>query len=186
VLEPLMAPQSRQRGLTVIELMTVLVVLAILAVLALPSFNNLMAKRRVEGVFGELHTDMQLARSEAVARNRAVRVTFGTGCYVVHVTSPATTTSCTQTTETIDPDDTKVKGAQLQAGTNAALVPLDSLTFVEFDPTRGTATWDGTGTSASVNVESSAGTWQLRSVAASLGRVRACSPNTSVEGFQAC
>jgi type IV fimbrial biogenesis protein FimT len=181
-----MAQQMRQRGLTIIELMTVLVVIAILAIIALPGFNDLMAKRRVEGVFSELHTDMQLARSEAVARNRAVRVTFGTGCYVVHVTSPATTTTCTQTTETLDPDDRKVKTTQLQTGTNAALVPLDSLTFVEFDPTRGAATWDGTGTAAAVNVESSAGAWQLRAVAAALGRVRACSPNTSVEGFQAC
>jgi type IV fimbrial biogenesis protein FimT len=186
VLEPLMAIQSRQRGLTIIELMTVLVVIAILAVIALPSFNNLIGKRRVEGVFNELHTDMQMARSEAVARNRAVRVTFGAGCYVVHVTSPATTTTCTQTTETIDPDDTKVKVAQLQASTNAALVPLDSLTFIEFDPTRGTATWDGTGAAAAVNVQSSAGAWQLRTVTAPVGRVRTCSPNTSVEGFPAC
>lgn len=181
-----MAMLGRQRGLTIIELMTVLGVIAILAVIAFPSFNNLIAKRRVEGVFSEMHTDMQLARSEAIARNRAVRVTFGTGCYLVHVASPATTTACTQTTETIDPDDSKVKGVQLQASANAALVPQDSLTFVEFDPVRGTATWDGSGTAAAINVQSSAGAWQLRTVVAAVGRVRTCSPNTSVEGFQSC
>jgi prepilin-type N-terminal cleavage/methylation domain-containing protein len=176
----------RASGFTIIELMTVMIIAAILLVIAIPSFNSYFAKRRVEGVFSEMHTDLQLARSEAVARNRAARVTFGTNCYVVHVVIAGSTTTCTQTTETISAGDTRIKLVQLQAGTNATLAPQSSLTFVEFDPVRGAATWNGSGTVAAIDATSTAGPWQLRATALATGRVQLCSPGGTVEGFATC
>jgi prepilin-type N-terminal cleavage/methylation domain-containing protein len=181
-----MADVTRQRGFTIIELIAVMIIAAILLVIAAPSFNDFMSKRRVEGVFQELITDLQLARSESVSRNRVVRVTFGTACYVVHDSSPGTSTACTQTTETIDSDDVKIKTVQLASNSNVTLTPQSALTYVEFDPVRGTATWSGSGTAAEVDTGSLAGSWQLRAVATAAGRVRTCSPNASVEGFEAC
>ena len=80
-----------------IELIVVLAVTAILAAIVIPSFSNLLARNRLDGVYTELQTDVQLARTEAVSRNLPVRVTFGVGCYVIH-THPtgAGATSCTQ------------------------------------------------------------------------------------------
>jgi type IV fimbrial biogenesis protein FimT len=176
----------RAAGFTIIELMTTLIIAAVLLVIAIPSFSDFFAKRRVEGVFGELHTDLQLARSESVARNRPTRVTFGANCYVVHVAITGSTTTCSQTTETISAGDTKIKVVQLQVGTNANLAPQSSLTFVEFDPVRGTASWNGSGTVAAIDTSSSAGPWQLRAAALATGRVQLCSPGGTVGGFATC
>jgi prepilin-type N-terminal cleavage/methylation domain-containing protein len=173
-------------GFTIIELMTVMIIAAVLAVIAVPSFNNFAAKRRMEGVFAELHTDLQLARSEAVARSRAVRVTFGPSCYVVHVAAAGSTTACTQTTETISAGDTRIKLLQLAAGTNATLSPQSSLTYVEFEPVRGAASWNGSGSAATIDAASTAGAWQLRAQTLVTGRVQLCSPSGSIEGFATC
>ena len=63
---------SRQAGFTIIELMTVMVIAGVLLALALPSFNETLARRRLEGQANELVTDLSYAKSEAVARNRSV------------------------------------------------------------------------------------------------------------------
>jgi type IV fimbrial biogenesis protein FimT len=178
--------RRRAGGFTIIELMTVMVIAAVLLVIAVPSFRDFFAKRRVEGVFSELQTDLQLARSEAVSRGRPARVTFGPSCYVVHVAAPGSSTTCTQTTETVSAGDTKIKLVQLQGGTNAALAPQSSLTFVEFDSVRGTATWNGSGAVAAIDATSTAGPWQLRATTLATGRVQICSPGATVEGFASC
>ena len=83
------------RGVTLVELITVVAIMAILLAVAVPSFTGLLSKKRVEGALMVLATDLQYARSEAVQRNASVRMTFGAGCYVIH-TVGSTATSCTQ------------------------------------------------------------------------------------------
>jgi type IV fimbrial biogenesis protein FimT len=87
VLEPVMATSRCQQGFTAIELMTVLVIAGILLVLALPAFNDMLARRRLEGQANELVTDLAYAKSEAVQRNQNVRVITGGGgaCYILAV-----------------------------------------------------------------------------------------------------
>ena len=63
-------------GFTMIELMVVVAVVAILAMIAAPSFKDFMLVQRLKGVNAQLVTDMQFARSEAVARNSLLRVSF--------------------------------------------------------------------------------------------------------------
>ena len=179
--------RSTARGFTLIELMVTVAVAAIVLSLAIPSFIGLLARKRVEGTFTELQTDLQLARSEAVARNTPVRVTFGSSCYVLH-SQPvgAGATSCSQTAaSTIGNLATQIKTTQLPAG-SAVLTPQASLTLVEFDPVRGTATWDGSGTDAQIVVSSASGPWQLRASMVVTGRVSTCSPSGSVRGFTSC
>ena len=179
---------ANERGMTLVELLVVLVVIVVVLGLAMPSFNNMLARKRVEGVHTELQTDVQLARSEAVSRSRPVRVTFGAGCYLVH-THPvgAGASSCTQgAASTIDANATEIKTMQLAAGTTATLAPLNSLNYVEFDPVRGTATWDGGGATGAVNINSTMGTWQLQVNTLATGRVQTCSPSGSMTGFTPC
>lgn len=177
-----------QRGFTLIELLVVLVIATVVLGLGVPSFVDYLARKRVEGVFNELQTDLQFARTEAVSRNLPVRLTFGPACYVVH-THPAGAgpSSCTQTSDpTIGTGAAQLKLVQLQPGSTAVLSPNDTLTRVEFEPLRGGASWDGSGAVASVNVNANPGAWQMRLSLSGVGRVGACSPSGSVQGYVPC
>jgi type IV fimbrial biogenesis protein FimT len=88
-----------QRGFTMVELMTVVVIAGVLLALAAPSFRDMLDRRRVEGRANEFLTDLQYARSEAVARNRNVELrTGGAGnatCYVIAVPAVGGACDCT-------------------------------------------------------------------------------------------
>jgi type IV fimbrial biogenesis protein FimT len=64
--------RAAARGLSLIELMTVLTVIGILLMLATPSFGNWMSNSRVRTVAEELQNGLRLAQAEAVNRNRTV------------------------------------------------------------------------------------------------------------------
>lgn len=185
MMSPNPLPRRHESGLTLIELLATLVVAAILVTLAVPAYRDLVSRKRVEGMFDEMQTDFQLARSEAVARNVALRVSFGPGCYVVHVAS-ASTASCTQTSKSIVPPEAEVKTFQVPSAGFAALSPNDALTFVEFEPVRGVASWDGSGAQASIGVDSATGPWRLVLSLSAVGRVNACSPGGSIKGYPPC
>jgi len=169
---------GRYRGFTLIELLVVIAVLALIATLAAPSFARMMAKKRIEGITSELVTDLQYARSEAVQQNARVRVMFGTGCYVIHTEGISALSSCSQTgPSTVGAGSKELKTVQLPSGT-ASFSPNGGLPYLQFEPTRGLAVAPG-----SVDVTSTSGEWQLRAVVSVVGRVRACSPNSSVPGY---
>ena len=69
---------SRQRGVTLIELMTVLVIGAILAMVAVPSFVNIMATQRLRSAAGNLQVALLLLRSEGLKRNGFVQLALVT------------------------------------------------------------------------------------------------------------
>lgn len=62
----------RQRGVTLPELMTVLVIIALLGALGAPAYGNWVAAMRTRSTGTDLHTALNLARSEAVKRNAEV------------------------------------------------------------------------------------------------------------------
>jgi prepilin-type N-terminal cleavage/methylation domain-containing protein len=177
------------QGFTFIELMIVVAIAAILIVIAAPSFADFLAKRRIEGTMAELVTDVQFARSEAVSRNEAVRMTFGTGCYVIHravISGSAAAVSCTRATKSINPAVAEIKTVQLDANRPVALVPM--VTFFEFDPVRGMAS-NNLSPAADGRVDvcvknpsnetcgTAAKDWRLQAVLTLMGRVETCSPS---------
>jgi type II secretion system protein H len=177
-------------GFTLIEVMVAVAVLALLMVVAAPSFTSFTAKKRVEGLAAELTGDLQYARSEAVARNVPVQITFGTGCYVIHAlagtaTSVSTATSCTQSAaSTIGTGETEIKTVQIQTGTNASFTPQASMTAVMFDPVRAMPTFAPSSlTTGEVQVSSTVGSWTLSSIVTSAGRARTCG---SMVGYSSC
>ena len=62
----------RARGFTLIELMTVVVVLTLLAMAAAPGMQSLIASQRARAAANDLISDLLMARSEAVKRNKDV------------------------------------------------------------------------------------------------------------------
>lgn len=70
---PAAAP-SRLRGMTLVELLTVLSIIAILAAVALPSLSDAMAAQRLRAAGTDLMSSLLLARSEAIKRNAQVAV----------------------------------------------------------------------------------------------------------------
>ena len=185
MLEPVTAMKNRsERGFTIIELLAVTVIVVILLALAIPSWRDTAARKRVEGLFVELQADLEYARSEAVARNAAVQVSFGTGCYVVHLESA--TASCTATTKSVIPAAGELKSELLGSSPQVAITPQNALTRVGFDPMRGIASWDGSGTQAGIALASTAGAWQLLVTLSAVGRVNVCSPGGSIKGYPPC
>jgi type IV fimbrial biogenesis protein FimT len=163
--------QQPQRGVSMIEACMVLAIVGILAGSALPSFKDNLDKRQVEGVSSEVRTDLMYARSEAVARNEGVRVSFYQGaqgrCYVVHTGdradcgcdgsgAPAVCTGGAVALKTVS----ESRGAQLVANVSS----------VRFDPTNGTTT--PAGTVCTVPATGRA----VHNVVSLMGRVRTCSP----------
>ena len=83
-----MRTRSR-RGLTLVELLIVVAVLVVLATLVGPSIRDLVLMQRLRSINSQLVTDLQFARSEAVARGVMVRFGFNLGasgqtCYVIY------------------------------------------------------------------------------------------------------
>ena len=72
-----MRPANVRRGdggFTLVELMITVAIAALLVLLAAPSFRNMILMQRLRGTNAQLVTDMQYARSEAVARGNVLRV----------------------------------------------------------------------------------------------------------------
>ena len=173
---------SFQRGLTLIEACITLAIASILVGTAVPSFIDSNKKRTLDGSAGELATDLYLARSEAVARQQGVRVSFHAvasgSCMVIHTGSTA---------------DCSCDGAGVaQCTNNAAVIKSNffaasrgvnvvaNVASMRFDQTNGTVSPTGT-----VRLTASTGP-EVRHVVNIMGRVRTCSPGGLAKGYKAC
>lgn len=181
-----------ERGLTLIELLTVIAIAAILVAIAAPSFTGLLARKRVEGVVSELSTDLQYARTEAVQRQYSGALsiygavaTNSTGtCYAVYVfPKPAAGSdpSCDCGSASACAGVTELKRVTLPTGGSG--VTVTASTTVSFDPVRGLSS------AATTYVATSAAdsSLTLSAVVSTLGRVQTCLPSGStVKGYNAC
>jgi type IV fimbrial biogenesis protein FimT len=196
--------RCRPRGLTLIEVMVVVAVAAVILTLTAPSLRDFMARQRVAAVNAELLTDLQFARSEAIARNRSVYVTFRTDhdaltCYTVHTRGTVGTCDCRSPVGTACPAISgliEIKTVQVQRSTTVALAPPDlPANWLRFSTQRGMAEWrDHQETHADyvadwidfpVGVESSR-SGKLRTQVNISGRPQVCSPDSSIRGVAAC
>lgn len=88
---------KRSAGVTLIELLVVVALIGAILVLAAPAFKDMILMQRLRGINSELVTDLQFARSEAVARRDFVRVFFrsdsSSTCYTIY-TSPTNSPRC--------------------------------------------------------------------------------------------
>lgn len=64
--------KQKNRGFTIIELMTTIALLAIISALAVPSIGNLMRSNKLTAASNELIASISIARSEAIKRKADV------------------------------------------------------------------------------------------------------------------
>jgi type IV fimbrial biogenesis protein FimT len=171
-----------QRGLTLIEVCAVLAIASILVGAAVPSFDGLLKARRLEGKAAELANDLRYVRSEAVARNQGVRLSFhnlvGGTCTIIH-TGAAVDCPC-------DSDGVArcINGA---IALKTVVHPVSegvsvraNVASMHFDPSNGTVT-----PTATVRVVGADGR-AIHHVVNIVGRVRSCSPAGAMPGVRPC
>ena len=181
-------------GFTITELLVIVAIVSLLVALAVPSFGTFFDKRRLIVAAEAIYSEIQLARSESIARSRDIFMEFDTNGSTSWKVGTSETQNC-------DPDDaiTDVNPCYLviesgvTTGTQQAedwvLRVLSSIDYtgvsmihdtaadcdirtddLAFDYVRGTATVDG-----DICLQSENGR-QLRINVSLLGRVSVCSP----------
>ena len=171
-------------GFTLIEMMVVIALVAIILSLAVPSFRELIARNKLEGVAGEFATDLQYARSEAVARNALVGVVTGVSgtCYTIYQAANPAAGSCNcANTPACTGGPTELKKVSF-AGTGVS--SGSSVIGFEFEPVRGSLSAGSVDTQATLN--SAVGGASLRAEVLTVGRVKTCSPAGTFKGYASC
>ncbi len=168
------------RGLTLVELMATLAVSSVMLGSVLPDFSRLVQRQRLEGAAAQLETELQYARSQAVADGRSVRFSFradaAQSCYVIH-TGSANACRCDGVTTVCAGNAQALRTVSYEAA-NGLRVSSNSSSFL-FDPTKGTVTPTATMTLSNARGDS------LKLVVNIMGRVRDCSP-TGLRGHKPC
>jgi len=73
-----MRHQTRERGFTIVELLTVFAITAIMAVLAVFSFHEMAARSRLKAAARDIVSNMQLTRIKALKSGSAWALQFDT------------------------------------------------------------------------------------------------------------
>lgn len=176
--------QSRtQRGFSLVEAAAAFAVVSILAASAAPGYLTFLDKRRVEGLAAEIATDLQLTRSEAVARNQNLKISFGLtptgrGCYVLHTETSGSCTCADDGPATCSAGALEIKTVRAPADGRTSF--RANVAGMVYESNRGTTTPGG-----SIDITGSSGN-ALRHVVSMLGRVRTCSPNGSMTRYRRC
>ena len=174
--------RTSQRGLTLIECCVTLAIASVLIGTAVPSFDNQLKSRRLDGTAAELAVDLHYVRSEAVARNEGVRIGFqsivGGQCTVIHTGAAGACRCNSDGTAQCTAGATALKTAFHLADRGVAVQA--NVASMRFDPGNGTVTPAGT-----VRVTAADGR-AVHHVVNIMGRVRSCSPGGAAKGYRAC
>jgi type IV fimbrial biogenesis protein FimT len=183
-----MKQKSSQQGLSLLEMMVALGIVAIVAAQAAPSMAALLERRRLDGAAAELATDLQAARSQAVARNQSVSASLKSSaadaaCYLIHTGehsacechADSATAHCTAPAQLIKAVFIKERADLVLRGSSASM---------RFDPLHGTVT--PTATWRIHNRKTGVAYREVAQVVNVMGRVRSCSPGAAMPGYAAC
>lgn len=172
-----------QGGFTLVEATTTIGITLSALLAAASGFGGQMQKRHTEGVAAELAADLQFVRTEAVMRNRGVRVSFGsdgagTRCYVIH-TGAAGDCSCSGTAQaSCTSDALEIKTVNFPG--DGRTVVQANVASMYYDPARATVS-----PTATIRVIGTDGR-ELRHIVNILGRVRSCAASGQWHGHAPC
>jgi len=164
--------QTKECGVTLMQLLISLAIVAILAVLGIPSIIFLIENNRVKAAAENFYQQANYARSEAVKKRSNTYLVVKSGsiwCVGINSTNDCDC-SVTKNCSSGNVDSTEFKNVTLStSGINNSNMMFDGL--------RGTTSGSG---SATFTINSKAVTVDINS----MGRVRICSNN--VVGYPAC
>jgi type IV fimbrial biogenesis protein FimT len=168
---------AAQRGLSMIEVCTVLALAGVLAGSALSSWVPSRQKWTFDAAVGEVPSDVAFARTAAPAHNDGVWLSYhavaGGSCALVH-TGAKTDCSCSAGGQPVCTGE----GVALKAILHAA--PVSIAKPIHFDPVNGTVS-----PTATIRVQHATGQ-EVHHKVNILGRLRSCSPGGAVKGYPAC
>jgi len=180
--QPRQTRKTRHRGITLIEACIAMAIAAIVASSAAPGMRNLIDARRLDGAATQLATDIQFTRTEAVARNQPLRLSFhptvAGSCYVIHTGNASQCTCVAAGPAQCSGGAQQIRTINIAAADRLALQA--NVGSVLFDPLHGTST--PTGTLRLIGANNRA----IHHVINIMGRVRSCSPQAAVRGYRAC
>ncbi len=152
---------TRQSGLTLLELLVIIAITAILAAIAVPSFSDMLARRRLESATNGLAADLISASTEAVSRNGTVSV--------------ATDSDGASYAVTYVPTNTTLKTVTFPTG-----VTSTASVTVSYQPARGNSN------AATIDLSSAGLTPTLEVKTNVVGTVEVCTPNGAFSGYSSC
>lgn len=162
--------RPRQSGITLVESAAVLGIVCVMFGVALPKLETVFATRMLETAAAQLRTDVQHARSTAVAMGQTLRLQVQDGaagsCYVVH-TGSAGSCSCTPSGSVTCSAAAQPLRAVLY-GADQRIAVRANTSSMAFDAFQGTVTPTGT-----LTMSNSRGD-QLKVVVNVMGRARTC------------
>ena len=173
---------AAQRGFSLVEVCVVIALGAVLLTLAVPGFGALLERQRLHGSAAQLAADLQWLRSEALARNEALRFSLHAdtqgSCTVVH-TGLRNQCRCEGSGPALCEAGVVVLKTSHWPASERITVQANVASMV-FDPVQGTTTPAG-----SVRLSDSQGRG-ITHVVNIMGRIRSCSPSALVPGYRAC
>jgi type IV fimbrial biogenesis protein FimT len=188
--------QQDKNGFTLIEVVITVAIIGILATLAVPSMSSYFDKRHVVEAAEDLYSNLQLARSEAIARSSTIYARFNSMgpdwqygisqndlCDLTK-TNPteANANACVLVvddgigniddgTATVDANDVILHRFEDEDYTNVIMTlnTIPANNQIDFDPVRGTTN------GARITLKSVGG-YEMRLIVSVLGQIRLCSP----------
>jgi type IV fimbrial biogenesis protein FimT len=171
----------RRHGISLIETLIALAVVAVSLSTAVPGFKSALERRQLDGAAAQLETDIQHARSLAVANNHSVRLKFGDdasgSCYAVFQ-GAANQCQC-HADGSSSCLGTQTVWRSMGFGASGTVRLSSNVGSIVFDPQQGTSTPTGT-----LRLLSRSGQ-AVHLVVNIMGRVRSCSP-TGLVGYKPC
>ncbi|MGH6611793.1 MAG: GspH/FimT family pseudopilin [Burkholderiaceae bacterium] len=188
------ASLRKQQGLTLVEIAVVLTVAAILYMQAAPMFSVWLGNTQTRTAAESILNGLQLARGEAIRRNRLVQLVFTNGA------EPSWTVGCANPVDTGTPDVDdagdclpviQARGAgEASVQPQLAMLPIDATTITFDSLGRVTANIDGSVTATQINVANpivgDADRRTLRLALGAAGDVRMCDPAVVASDPRGC
>ncbi len=174
--------RTPQAGFTLIEAGLSLLISAIVASQAVPALGKLKQRQALNGTAQTVMTDLQQARSEAVAQGDTVHMKFSShatgSCYVLHA-GPSASCSCDESGQAMCSGSGQVvKSAWFP--TRGELSVRANVNNLSFSPRQGT-----TSSTGSIDIRHRNGEI-IRHVISIAGRVRSCAPGAAHSGLPTC